>query len=282
MVPARARFFNRERYCREPHMLVHYCAASERPRSSHAGVCWCHVHHKAQAQEARKASITLTLNDGHGAVECTTVDPYGLIAENSNKEVGIPRSFLPAVGSWAEITPCHVMAWCDRMAWKDGDHSGAYVLWTVKTGKSFAMRPAALAPLLPQERTAALDYSSDQDTLDVLEVTPLVADAQEEEAAAEDAGAGCEDDDGAFAGADASRPAAEYAKAVQERISRLHGTTVPASFKNPVFLEGMGKSSKRYKPGCKPTGWDKSAGDFMKAYTDTVPGHVRDKDEEPL
>ena len=36
----------------------------------------------------------LTLSDGHGAVECTTVDPYGVIAENSKKEVGIPRSFL--------------------------------------------------------------------------------------------------------------------------------------------------------------------------------------------
>lgn len=42
----------------------------------------------------------------------------------------------------------------------------------------------------------------------------------------------------------------------------------------------MGGKSKRYKLGCLPQGWSSTAGDFNKAYTDTVPKAVREKDPD--
>ena len=122
-----------------------------------------------QVQARQQMTTTINLADGHGTVECINTDPYGLLAKNSAVDVAVPREHLPAALELPALTPCRIIAWCESMAWKDGDKGSAFILIIAKVGKAFAMRPALLAPLL-KEKQAAAALAADSD--DELAVAP--------------------------------------------------------------------------------------------------------------
>ena len=237
-----------------------------------------------QVQARQQMPTAINLADGHGTVECTNKDPYGLIAKNSAKDIAVPRDYLPAALELPALTPCRIIAWCERMAWKDGDTGPAFILIMAQVGKAFAMRPAVLAPLL-KDKQAAASLAADSD--DELGVAPHPCDADvvsEGEEAGEEAEEGEEEggDDGGVtegAAAIANQPWCGFAAAaIKERAAQLHGTTTTARAKNYVHVECAGGKNKRYKPGSQPRGWGATAGDFNKAFTDTVPKGARERD----
>ena len=217
--------------------------------------------------------------DGHGSVEIFDKDPYGLIEKNRNKEVTVPREFLPPLPGVGDITPCHIVAWCDSMAWKTGDLAPSFILMTVAGRKAFAMRPAVLSRLLG-------GLLGDADSSDEgYEVAQLGGESEEEEEG-EEAG------EGEVEGherqppeasqqqviAAARSPEEPFAAPISERISALHGTAATAKLQDVELLEGTGKGcTQRFKRGCKPRGWDATAGDFNKAFTDNVPNFARER-----
>ena len=125
-------------------------------------------------QACEQRTFPINLADGHGTVECINTDPYGLIAKNVAIDVAVPRDYLPAALELPALTPCRIIAWCERMAWKDGDTGPAFILIMAKVGKAFAMRSALLAPLLKDTQVAAaLAADSDEE----LAVAPHECDA---------------------------------------------------------------------------------------------------------
>ena len=237
--------------------------------------------------QASQQKHLIRLCDGHGMVEVVYKDLYGLIEKNKNNDVPVPRAYMPVgVNDWADLTPCRVMAWCESMQWRDGDRAAAFILIVVGLGKAFAIRPALLSPLLVcravERETLGCDSSDDG-----LEVAQLGGDSADDESGEEGEGDEADEEIGADdprlglqGPALSAHPGAEFAPAILERIDRLHGAGATKAQKQAEYLEGMGGKSKRYKPGCLPQGWTSSAGDFNKAYTDTVPKSVREQDHD--
>ena len=237
----------------------------------------------AQVQ-APLRTMWLALADGHGSVEIVDKDPYCLIEKNRNNEVSVPRDFLPPLTGLGDITSCHIVAWCDSMAWKAGDMGPAFILMTVAGGKAFAIRPAVMSRLLEDKQVEAETLNADSSD-EGFEVAQLGGGAEDEDE-------GEEDEEGEVEGQEeqppegsqpqviavARGPEAAFAAPIMERITALHGTTATAKAKAVELLEGVGKGcNRRYKPGCTPKGWDATAGDFNKAYTDNVPKSARER-----
>ena len=105
-----------------------------------------------QVQARQQMTTAINLADGHGTVECINTDPYGLIAKNSAMDVAVPREHLPAALELPALTPCRIIAWCESMAWKDGDKGPAFILIIAKVGKAL-MRCARHCLLLCLKRS---------------------------------------------------------------------------------------------------------------------------------
>ena len=84
-------------------------------------------------QVRQQMTTSINLADDHGTVECINTDPYGLIAKNHTMDVAVPRDHLPAALELPALTPCRIIAWCESMAWKDGDIAVSYTHLTLPT-----------------------------------------------------------------------------------------------------------------------------------------------------
>ena len=226
-------------------------------------------------EQAPPRSMMLTLCD----VEIVCKDPYDLIAKYKGKEVQVPRALMPVgVREWAGKTPCHILAWCAAMQWRDGDKACAFILIVVGLGKAFAIRPTLLSPLVVDREVEAQTLRADSDD-EGFEVAQLGGesdgDGDDGEVQEAEKGGGEEEADVEMlgpAGPTASgESVVDLASAIMQRTAELHGVSATKAAKQVEYLEGLGGKGKRYKQGYKPQGWESTAGDFNKAYTDNVP-----------
>ena len=231
-------------------------------------------------------TMMLKLCDGHGSVEVVCKDPYNLVENNKGKEILVPRALMPVgVCDWAGETPCHILAWCAELQWRDGDKAGAFILIVVGVGKAFAIRPALLTPLVGAlDEASALIADSDDEGLEVAQLGGESDGADEVQGEEGEDGGGGEEADVEMLGptgpTSSGGSAADLAAAIMQRTAELHGVSATKQARQVEYIEGLGGKSKRYKPGCRPQGWESTAGDFNKAYTDNVPKHLRERAPE--